>query len=130
MLKRSWVNLVLVFLPLVAGVVEFVLINIWAQALPPFMVTADFGVFALVFGMTIRNLGVIASSPTDLEPVLTAILDSAIRLCDASAGTIWRRDGDTLVNVMARVPAPPGEVGLRTSLRSRDWSATGSRGRV
>src|SRR5574339_586822 len=60
MLKRSWVNLFLVFLPLFAGVVEFVVINIWAQALPPFMVTADFGIFALVFGMTIRNLGIVA----------------------------------------------------------------------
>ncbi|HEX5944020.1 MAG TPA: HAMP domain-containing sensor histidine kinase [Anaerolineales bacterium] len=60
MLKRSWVNLLLVFLPLLAGVVEFVLINIWAQALPPFMVTADFGVFAFVFGMAIRNLGIVA----------------------------------------------------------------------
>ncbi len=50
----------LVFLPLLAGIVEFVLINIWAQALPPFMVTADFGIFALVFGMTIRNLGIVA----------------------------------------------------------------------
>lgn len=60
MLKRSWVNLFLVFLPLLAGIVEFVLINIWAQALPPFMVTADFGIFALVFGMTIRNLGIVA----------------------------------------------------------------------
>lgn len=60
MLKRSWINLLLVFLPLIAGVIEFVLINIWAQALPPFMVTADFGIFALVFGMTIRNLGIVA----------------------------------------------------------------------
>ncbi|HET6822096.1 MAG TPA: HAMP domain-containing sensor histidine kinase, partial [Anaerolineales bacterium] len=60
MLKRSWVNLFLVFLPLLAGIIEFVLINIWAQALPPFMVTADFGIFALVFGMTIRNLGIVA----------------------------------------------------------------------
>ncbi|HET6595486.1 MAG TPA: HAMP domain-containing sensor histidine kinase [Anaerolineales bacterium] len=60
MLKRSWVNLFLVFLPLLAGIIEFVLINIWAQALPPFMVTADFGIFALVFGMTIRNLGLVA----------------------------------------------------------------------
>ena len=60
MLKRSWVNLLLVFLPLLAGMVEFVLINVWAQALPPFMVTADFGIFAFVFGMTIRNLGIVA----------------------------------------------------------------------
>jgi two-component system OmpR family sensor kinase len=60
MLKRSWINLVLVFLPLIAGVVEFILINIFAQSLPPFMVTADFWAFALVFGVTIRNLGIVA----------------------------------------------------------------------
>ncbi|HUF00013.1 MAG TPA: HAMP domain-containing sensor histidine kinase [Anaerolineales bacterium] len=60
MLKRSWVNLLLVFLPLVAGVVEFILINALTQSLPPFMVTADFGIFAFVFGMTIRNLGTVA----------------------------------------------------------------------
>src|SRR5262245_57393673 len=60
MLKKSWVNLLLVFLPLIAGIVEFILINVFAQALPPFMVTADFGIFAFVFGMTIRNLGIVA----------------------------------------------------------------------
>ncbi|HEX9333872.1 MAG TPA: histidine kinase dimerization/phospho-acceptor domain-containing protein, partial [Anaerolineales bacterium] len=60
MLKKSWLNLLLVFLPLVAGVIEFILINIFAQSLPPFMVTADFGVFAFVFGVTIRNLGIVA----------------------------------------------------------------------
>lgn len=60
MVKRSWLNLLLVFLPLLAGIVEFILITIWAQSLPPFMVTADFGIFALVFGMTIRNLGIVA----------------------------------------------------------------------
>ena len=60
MLKKSWLNLLLIFLPLIAGVVELILINSFAQALPPFMVTADFGVFAFVFGMTIRNLGIVA----------------------------------------------------------------------
>jgi two-component system OmpR family sensor kinase len=60
MLKKSWVNLLLIFLPLIAGVVELILINVFAQALPPFMMTADFGVFAFVFGMTIRNLGIVA----------------------------------------------------------------------
>jgi two-component system OmpR family sensor kinase len=60
MLKKCWINVLLVFLPLIAGVVELILINVFAQSLPPFMVTADFGVFALVFGMTIRNLGILA----------------------------------------------------------------------
>jgi two-component system OmpR family sensor kinase len=60
MVKKSWINLLLIFLPLLAGVVELILITIFAQALPPYMMTADFGVFAFVFGMTIRNLGVVA----------------------------------------------------------------------
>ena len=60
MLKKSWINLLLIFLPLLAGVVELILITMFAQALPPYMMTADFGVFAFVFGVTIRNLGVVA----------------------------------------------------------------------
>jgi len=60
MVKKSWINVLLIFLPLIAGVIELILINSFAQALPPFMVTADFGVFAFVFGMTIRNLGIVA----------------------------------------------------------------------
>lgn len=60
MLKKSWINLLLIFLPLLAGVVELILITMFAQALPPYMLTADFGVFAFVFGVTIRNLGIVA----------------------------------------------------------------------
>jgi two-component system OmpR family sensor kinase len=60
MVKKSWINLLLIFLPLLAGVVELILITMFAQALPPYMMTADFGVFAFVFGVTIRNLGVVA----------------------------------------------------------------------
>ena len=46
MLKKSWINVLLIFLPLLAGVVELILITMFAQALPPYMLTADFGVFA------------------------------------------------------------------------------------
>jgi hypothetical protein len=46
-------GLIIVGVPASDVVVEFVLINIWAQ-LPPFMVTATLG-FCLVFGMTIRT---------------------------------------------------------------------------
>src|SRR5512142_1427650 len=60
MFKKSWVNLILLFLPLVGGIIAFVLITVFSQALPPFMVTADFGFVGIVFGMTVRNLGVIA----------------------------------------------------------------------
>jgi two-component system OmpR family sensor kinase len=60
MFKKSWVNLLLLFLPLVGGIVAFVLITIFLLALPPFMLTADFGFVGFVFGLTIRNLGAIA----------------------------------------------------------------------
>lgn len=60
MFRRSWVNLLLLFLPLVGGIIAFVLVTVLSQSLPPFMVTADFGFLAMVFGMTVRNLGVIA----------------------------------------------------------------------
>jgi two-component system OmpR family sensor kinase len=60
MLKKGWVNLFLIFLPLLGGLVAFALISAFSQALSPFMVTADFGFVGLVLGVTIRNLGVIA----------------------------------------------------------------------
>lgn len=59
MFKRSWVNLILLFLPLVGGIIAFVLITAFSQSLPPFMLTADFGFVGIVFGLTIRNLGAI-----------------------------------------------------------------------
>lgn len=60
MLKKSWVTFVLLFLPLLGGILAFILVNLFSQALPPFMVTADFGFVGLVLGLTIRNLGVLA----------------------------------------------------------------------
>jgi signal transduction histidine kinase len=41
-------------------------------------------------------LKVISSSPGDLQPVFSAILKSAARLCDASFGNLYRCDGDDL----------------------------------
>ena len=52
---------------------------------------------------TSEILRVIASSPTDLQPVLDAVAESAARLCDGSSAFIQRVDG----NVMRRVAAYP-----------------------
>jgi two-component system, NtrC family, sensor kinase len=41
-------------------------------------------------------LKVIASSPTDVEPVLKAIVDSACELCEANDAVVHLRDGDDL----------------------------------
>jgi GAF domain-containing protein len=52
---------------------------------------------------TSEILGVIASSPTDIQPVLDAIAKSAAKLCNAPSAFIQRVDG----NVMRRVAAYP-----------------------
>jgi GAF domain-containing protein/CheY-like chemotaxis protein/anti-sigma regulatory factor (Ser/Thr protein kinase) len=41
-------------------------------------------------------LGVISSSPTDVQPVFDTIVQSAVRLCGGSYGTAHRFDGDLL----------------------------------
>ena len=48
-------------------------------------------------GATGEILRVISSSPTDIQPVLEAILDSAKRLCDAEFGAVFRFEGDAFV---------------------------------
>ena len=45
---------------------------------------------------TSEILGVIASSPTDIQPVLDAVAENAARLCNATDAVIHRIDGDKL----------------------------------
>ena len=45
---------------------------------------------------TSEILGVIASSPTDIQPVLDIVAENAARLCEADDAAIHRIDGDNL----------------------------------
>ena len=51
-------------------------------------------------------LRVIASSPTDVEPALKAIVDSACELCEADDAIVLLRDGDELVFSAHQGPIP------------------------
>src|SRR5262249_47391641 len=59
---------------------------------------------------TSRILEVIASSPTDLQPVMDAIAESAARLCGANDALIFRLEGDSLKR-FANFGSLPGELG-------------------
>src|SRR5262245_31356389 len=67
---------------------------------------------------TSEILGVIASSPTDIQPVLNVVAENAARLCDATDAAIWRVDGENLQSVAHYGPVP-----LLQHERplSRDW---------
>ena len=69
---------------------------------------------------TSEILGVIASSPTDIQPVLDVVAQNAARLCDASDAAIWRTDGDKywLVASHGSIPVPRSEES-RPMTRSR-----------
>ena len=55
---------------------------------------------------TSEVLKVISSSQGDLEPVFQAMLENAVRICDASFGMLFRID-DGLVSAEAMVGVPP-----------------------
>ena len=58
---------------------------------------------------TSEILGVIASSPTDIQPVLDAVAESAARLCDATDAQILRVEDDLLRLVASYGSLPTSE---------------------
>jgi GAF domain-containing protein len=74
---------------------------------------------------TIEILRVISSSPTDIQPVLDAIAESAARLCEASDVLIRRVDGD-----MMRVVAHIGSVPIVESVIAQPISRGSAGGRA
>jgi two-component system, NtrC family, sensor kinase len=78
---------------------------------------------------TANILNVISTSPTDLQPVLDAVVESAARFCGAADASLFRLDGDRLRGDAHHGPVhqPPdfqlplarGSVGGRTVLEGR-----------
>jgi signal transduction histidine kinase len=61
---------------------------------------------------TSEVLGVISSSPGELEPVFQAMLENAVRICEAKFGVLYLSDGDGF-RVGAMRNAPPAYAELR-----------------
>ena len=81
---------------------------------------------------TAEILRVISRSPTDVQPVFAAIVDSAVRLCEADRAAVYRFDGtrqhfvahsntseETLARLRERYPRPP-QRGTTTGLAILD----------
>ena len=69
---------------------------------------------------TSEILGVIASSPTDIQPVLDVVAENAARLCDATDAVIHRNYGDKLRSVANYGSLPTRRGGEGQGLTSLD----------
>src|SRR5262249_1617969 len=75
---------------------------------------------------TSEILGVIASSPTNLQQVLDVVAENAARLCEAKDAVIWRVDGGMLLRVAV---CGPNAI-RRCAASHHSWNPSGpSRGR-
>ena len=67
---------------------------------------------------TSEVLGVISRSPGELDPVFQAMLENAVRICDATFGNIHRWDGEALhIAASLNTPAAFAEFRKRSALR-------------
>jgi two-component system, NtrC family, sensor kinase len=75
---------------------------------------------------TSEILRVISSSPTDIEPVFDAIIDSGVRLCDAVYGVLLSFDGELIDVVAAHNWTPAAWAAARATLPTRPSRALAS----
>src|SRR5262245_11996633 len=67
---------------------------------------------------TSEVLKIISSSPGDLQPVFTAMLENAVRICEAKFGTLTLFDGDAFrIVAVHKVPPAFAEVRLHGLIR-------------
>src|SRR5262245_45979662 len=71
---------------------------------------------------TSEILGVIASSPTDIQPVLDAIAQSAARVCGSDDAAIRLREGDEMILAAHFGAIPPSGPGRR----NLGWGSAGN----
>src|SRR5262249_32797368 len=76
---------------------------------------------------TSEVLGVISSSPGELEPVFEAILANAVRLCGAKFGNLYTREGDAFRTVALRGATPEYAEARRRAPLIRPAANTGLR---
>jgi GAF domain-containing protein len=69
---------------------------------------------------TSEILGVIASSPTDVQPVLDVVAENAARLCESIDAQIFRLEGNILRRVAVYGGIPAGQIGEEIAVE-RGW---------
>ena len=67
---------------------------------------------------TSEILGVIASSPTDIQPVLDVVAENAARLCGATDAVIYRVDGEVIYPAAVFGSMPPAPKGTSINRRT------------
>ena len=76
---------------------------------------------------TSEVLQVISSSPGDLQPVFAAMLEKAVRVCDATFGDVYRPHGDAIQLVAMQNTSPAFAEALKQTPHFRPSSSVGVR---